>query len=187
VSGFVALTLSPMMCSRLLQEHERHGRLYNLLEGGLLALNRGYRKSLEVTLRFRPAVILVALLVAGASYVLFTGLKSELAPVEDRGVLFTAGNAPEGATVDFTSRYAEDFESMLERIPEVQHYFVIVGSRAVTELVSFSQLIPWEERERTQMEVVEEIQPQLARVTGVRAFANNPGSFGQSARSKPVE
>src|SRR5690606_35086630 len=97
------------------------------------------------------------------------------------------GNAPEGSTVDFTSRYAETFEELLETIPEVEHYFVIVGSRAVTELTSFSQLIPWEERERTQMEIVKEIQPKLARVTGVRAFANNPGSFGQSARSKPIE
>ncbi|MEX2454490.1 MAG: efflux RND transporter permease subunit [Rhodospirillaceae bacterium] len=187
VSGFVALTLSPMMCSRLLRTHESHGRIYNLIERGLLALNRGYRSALDVTLRIRPAVVVVAILVAAASYLLLTSLKSELAPVEDRGVLFTAGNAPEGSTVDFTSRYAEQFEALLNRIPEVQHYFVIVGSRAVTELISFSQLTPWEDRERTQMEIVRESQPQLARIAGVRAFANNPGSFGQSARSKPIE
>ncbi|MEX0760108.1 MAG: efflux RND transporter permease subunit, partial [Tistlia sp.] len=187
VSGFVALTLTPMMCSRLLREHETHGRFYNLLERALLAVNDGYRRMLEATLRARPAVVLVALLVAGASYLLFTGLKSELAPIEDRGVLFTAGNAPEGSTVDFTSRYAAEFEDLLDDIPEVEHYFVIVGSRAVTELISFSQLSPWEERERTQMEIVDELQPRLSRVTGVRAFANNPGSFGQSARNKPIE
>ena len=187
VSGFVALTLSPMMCSRLLHSHELHGRLYNLLERGLLALNRFYRKALVATLRVRSAVVLVAVLVAASSYVLLTGLKSELAPVEDRGVLFTAGHAPEGSTVNFTSRYSEEFETLLRRIPEVQHYFVIVGSRAVTELISFSQLTPWGERNRTQMEIVREVQPQLARIAGVRAFANNPGSFGQSARSKPIE
>lgn len=187
VSGFVALTLSPMMCSRLLKEHEQHGRLYNLLERGLLALNQGYQSALEMSLRVRPVIILVAVAVAGASYFLLINLKSELAPIEDRGVLFTAGNAPEGSTVQFTSRYAEEFETMLNKIPEVQHYFVIVGSRAVTELISFSQLSPWEERDRTQMEIVREIQSKLSRVTGVRAFANNPGSFGQSARSKPIE
>lgn len=187
VSGFVALTLTPMMCSRLLRNHESHGRIYNLLESGLNAVTRGYRRSLENTLRLRPAVAVAALLVAGSSYFLLTGLKSELAPVEDRGVLFTAGHAPEGSTVDFTSRYAADFETLLKRIPEVQHYFVIVGSRAVTELISFSQLTPWEDRDRTQMEIVREAQPRLSRIAGVRAFANNPGSFGQSARSKPVE
>ncbi|WP_340117343.1 efflux RND transporter permease subunit [Pelagibius sp. 7325] len=187
VSGFVALTLSPMMCSRLLSEHESHGRIYTVLEQGLLALNNGYRRLLELTLRVRPLVILVAVVVAGASYVLLTGLKSELAPVEDRGVLFTAGNAPEGSTIDFTARYAAEFEELLSEIPEVRHYFIIAGARSVTELISFSQLLPWDERERTQMEIVREIQPKLARITGVRAFANNPGSFGQSARSKPVE
>src|SRR3546814_6655516 len=84
-----------MMCSRLLRDHETHGRLYNWLERGLDALNRGYRRALEATLRVRPLVIVVALAVAGASYFLLMGLKSELAPVEDRGVLFTAGSAPE--------------------------------------------------------------------------------------------
>ena len=187
VSGFVALTLSPMMCARLLRHEASHGRLYNLLENGLLALNRGYRRALLATLRVRPLVIVLALAVAGASWALFRSLKSELAPIEDRGVLFTAGNAPEGATVDFTARYAGEFERLLAAIPEVRHYFVIVGSRAVNELISFSSLEPWAERERTQMDIVRELQPKLARVTGVRAFANNPGSFGQSARSKPIE
>ncbi|HEX7052674.1 MAG TPA: efflux RND transporter permease subunit [Burkholderiales bacterium] len=187
VSGFVALTLTPMMCSRLMRGHETHGRLYNFLESGIQALNRGYRRLLNATLDMRWLVLGLALAVAALGAVLFHTLKSELAPVEDRGVLFTAGNAPEGSTVDFTARYAERFEEMLSQIPEVAHYFVIVGSRAVTELISFSQLTPWEERSRTQMEIVQELQPKLRRITGVRAFANNPGSFGQSARAKPVE
>jgi multidrug efflux pump len=187
VSGFVALTLSPMMCSLLLRHERSHGRVYNLLEGVLVGLNRGYRVALGATLRVRPLVVLVALAVGGASYLQLTALKSELAPIEDRGVLFTAGNAPEGSTVGFTARYAREFDELLAQIPEVQHYFVIVGSRAVNELISFSTLIPWEQRTRTQMDIVRELQPKLTRVTGVRAFANNPGSFGQSARNKPVE
>ncbi|MPY73933.1 MAG: MMPL family transporter [Alphaproteobacteria bacterium] len=187
VSGLVAVTLSPMMCSRLLRDHEQHGRLYQAFERGFQALNRRYASTLAATLRIRPVVVVAAALVAGASYFLLMGLKSELAPIEDRGVLFTAGHAPEGSTIDFTSKYVATFESMLKRIPEVQHYFVIVGSRAVTELISFSQLINWEDRDRTQMEILSKLQPQLKNVTGVRAFGNNPGSFGQSARNKPVE
>jgi multidrug efflux pump len=187
VSGMVAVTLSPMMCSRLLRSHEHHGRIYNFLERGFRRLNHRYATALAATLHWRPAVIAVALLVAGASYFLLTSLKSELAPIEDRGVLFTAGNAPEGSTIDFTSRYVGQFESMLKHIPEVQHYFVIVGSRAVTELISFSQLIPWEKRKRTQMEILHGIRPELSKIAGVRAFGNNPGSFGQSARDRPVQ
>lgn len=187
VSGLVALTLSPMMCSRLLREHEKHGRLYDFIERLIVGLNNGYNRTLAATLRTRPLVMAVALLAAGAGYFLFMELKSELAPIEDRGVLFTAGHAPEGSTIDFTGRYVEDFEALLRDIPEVKHGFVIIGSRAVTELISFSQLIPWEQRERTQMEILKELQPKLSNVTGVRAFGNNPGSFGQSARNKPIE
>ena len=69
------------------------------------------------------------MIVAAASYILFVNLKSELAPIEDRGVLFTAGKAPEGSTIDFTARYAEDMEALLKKISEVQHHFVIAGSR----------------------------------------------------------
>jgi multidrug efflux pump len=187
VSGLVALTLSPMMCSRMLRAHESHGRLYNAFERALRGLNRSYRTALAASLRMRPVIVLGAALTAGASYFLFANLKSELAPIEDRGVLFTAGNAPEGSTIEFTSRYIKDFETMLKQVPEVKHSFVIVGSRAVTELISFSQLTDWEDRTRTQMEILRTLRPALAKVTGVRAFGNNPGSFGQSARNKPVE
>src|SRR3546814_14370877 len=131
-----------MMCSRLLRDHETHGRLYNWLERGLDGLNRGYRRALEVTLRVRPLVIVVALAVAGASYFLLMGLKSELAPVEDRGVLFTAGSAPEGSTIDFIARYAAEFERMLDAVPGVAHYFTLAGPRPAPELDHYSHPCP---------------------------------------------
>ncbi len=187
ISGFVALTLSPMMCSRLLRGGERHGMFYNAVERMIRGLNRGYERLLVITLRARALVLLGSLAVAVTGYHLFVNLESELAPIEDRGVLFTAGHAPEGATVDFTARYVSEFEAMLQSIPEVDTYFVIVGSRAATELISFSQLSPWEDRERGQKEILQSIRQQLQDVTGVRAFGNSPGSFGQSARNKPVE
>ena len=187
VSGLVAMTLSPMMCSRLLRRHTGRRRIDAAIESFLGGLNRGYRRTLTFAIGQQSAVVLIASTAAVSGFVLFANMKSELAPVEDRGVLFTAGLAPEGSTIDFTSRYVQDFENMLKGIPEVRHSFVIVGSRAVNELISFSQLQPWETRERTQMQILDSLRPKLAEVTGVRAFGNNPGSFGQSARNKPVE
>src|SRR5690606_32875517 len=187
VSGVVALTLSPMMCSVLLRPHEKHGKLYNAFERFFIGLNNGYRRMLVASLKMRPLILLLVVAVAGSCYFLFINLKSELAPIEDRGVIFTAGTAPEGSTIDFTAQYIADFENLLNAIPEVEHAFIIAGSRDVNELISFSQLKPWEQRERTQMEILAELQPKLSNITGVRAFGNNPGSFGQSARSKPVE
>ena len=88
VSGFVALTLTPMMCSVLLRHQSSHSRWYNLIEGWLVALGNGYSRLLRGALRHRALVVTVGLLVALASGVLFKIVKSELAPIEDRGVVF---------------------------------------------------------------------------------------------------
>ena len=187
VSGTVALTLSPMMCSKMLKGHESHGWFYNVIERGLNALKSGYQRVLGVSLNVRPLVILIALAIAGSSYLLFSNLKQELSPVEDRGVLFTRGTAPEGSTIDFTNRYSENIQALLRDIPEVAGYFVITGGRDVTDTVSFSRLAPWSERQRTQMAIAAELQPKLAQIPGIRASVNNPGSFGQSPRARPIE
>lgn len=187
MSGMVALTLSPMMCSKLLKEHEKRGRVSAALERGFDALNDGYRRLLLVSLKVRWLIVLMVFAVAGASWMLLTSLKSELAPLEDRGVLFISGSAPEGSTIDFTSRYATQVEQLLADVPEVRSYFVIAGSPEVTDITSFSQLHPWEDRARSQIEIGAELQPQIRRVAGLRASVNHPGSFGVSARSRPIE
>ena len=187
VSGFVALTLTPMMCSRLLRHHAHHGRVYMALERVFDGMTRGYRRALSASLSARPLIVLLGFCVAGASAFLFLDLRSELAPVEDQGVIFTAGSAPEGATIDYTSRYGRELETVLGEVPEIAHQFVIAGSRAVNELISFSTLRPWEERQRRQQDIVAGLQPELRRIAGVRASANNPGAFGESARNKPIE
>ncbi|MEQ8814786.1 MAG: efflux RND transporter permease subunit [Thalassobaculum sp.] len=187
VSGLVALTLTPMMCSKLMRAHEKQGPVTRFLERGIAALNRGYRAALLGTLRVRWLIVTLVLAVAGGSWFLLSGLKSELAPIEDRGVLFIQGSAPEGSTIDFTSRYALQVEALLADIPEVNHNFVISGSPEVTDFISFSQLEPWETRERSQIAIGAELQPKVRRVAGLRASVNNPGSFGQSARARPIE
>ena len=106
VSGFVALTLTPMMCSRLLKHNPKPGRIFLAVERAFTAFERGYGALLEGTLRVRWLVVLLALGVAGMSVHYFTRLPSELAPVEDRGILQVRGSAPEGATLAYTSRYA---------------------------------------------------------------------------------
>ena len=129
VSGFVALTLSPMMCSRFLRHHdaETQNFFYRIIENFLNGLTRGYRRCLGLALRVRPLVLLVGLVVAGASYPLFTSLKSELAPYEDQGLIRLFFQAPEGATIDYTDKYAARFEPIVEAVPEVAHFFVVAG------------------------------------------------------------
>ncbi|HET6522135.1 MAG TPA: efflux RND transporter permease subunit [Geminicoccaceae bacterium] len=187
VSGFVALSLSPMMCSKLLRHQEKHGLLYRAIEGGLNGLTRGYRRALTVSLQGRWLVVLAGLLVAGASYFLFTGLKSELAPLEDRGTLIGIGIAPEGATLDFTDGYARQIERIYAEVPEATQYFVVTGFPVVSQVISFLRLRDWDERERPQQAVAGELGPKLFGIPGIMAFPINPPSLGQSPVEKPVQ
>ena len=95
ISGFVALTLSPMMCSKLLRHQERHNFLYRWIEAGLNGVTNAYGASLRVVLTVRPAVILLVLLVAGFAVLLVKQLPQELSPIEDRGTIVALGIAPE--------------------------------------------------------------------------------------------
>ena len=187
VSGFVALTLTPMMCAKLLRHHESHGRLYNLLERFFEGMTNGYRRALEAALSMRPVIVVLALAVAGSSYFFFTNLRSELAPVEDRGTITSIGVAPEGATLAFTAQHARKVEEFFAAQPEVQNYLVIVGFPDVTRAIAFARLKPWEDRTRTQQEMVAELNTKLAKIPGIRLFATNPPSLGQGgASSRPV-
>jgi multidrug efflux pump len=187
VSGFVALTLTPMMCSKLLRPHETHGRLYNALERFFDGMANGYRATLRATLRARPLIVLIGLAVAGASGFLFTTLKSELAPIEDRGVLRVMGTAPEGATIDYTSRYSRQIEDIFVQVPEVDNYMVISGFPEVTRSIAIAQLQDWDTRDRKQQEIGAALQPELARIAGISAFPINQASFGQRGSSRPIE
>ena len=116
VSGFVALTLTPMMCAVMLKPHsheQRHGRVYNLIEGFLNGLTYSYKHSLDRALRAWPLVLAVLLGAFVLCAWLFGGLRSELAPTEDTGTIVGVFNGPDGATIDYTARNARDRKSVV--------------------------------------------------------------------------
>lgn len=187
VSGFVALTLTPMLCSKLLRHEVKETRVQRWLRERLEQLDTAYKGALRKALSRQGAVVGAAAIVALSCVGLFMLLQQELAPIEDRGTLLVAGQAPQGATLEFSQRYAKQIEGILTDIPEVAGYLVVSGFPQITDLVSFSRLVPWGDRGRTQQEIVAELQPKLNRIPGVMAFAINPPSLGQSGRSQPVE
>ena len=192
VSGFVALTLTPMMCAKLLKGHETHGWLYNFTERGFIGLNNVYKSILRFTLKVRFLVILVfALTAAGAGY-LFPLIKSELSPLEDRGAIIGIIVAPEGATLEYTDSYAKQIEKFYADIPEAANYFMVVAPglerpNPVNTALSFISLKPWEERKRSQQEIAASLMPKLFGLPGVLAFPINPPSLGQSFRNPAVQ
>ena len=186
VSGFVALTLTPMMCSRLLK-HAEHGRFFSAVERGFVAFENGYRRAVSGALQIRYLVAALALVVAGLSGVLFVNLRSELAPTEDRGVLQVRGEAPEGATLAYTERYANQVSALIGEVPEAASRLIITGFPEVSQFIAVGRLKDWNERERKQQQLVAEISPKLRQIPGVNAFASNPPSLGVRPSSRPVE
>lgn len=187
VSGFVALTLTPMMCSRMLQAQHKPNRISRAIESFLQALTVWYRRSLLHALRHRVWVSVVGIVVAALSVVLFNALESELAPTEDRGVIFGIVSAPEGATLDYTLASVREIEHIYSTLPETQGVQSIIGFPTVTDSFAILRLAPWDERTRSQQSIARELQPQFSALPGVRAFPTNPPSLGQRATSKPVE
>jgi multidrug efflux pump len=187
VSGFVALTLTPMMCSTLLRHQTGHGRVYTAIENFLIWLTNGYRHALGHALRHRMLVLFLGLLVALGSGVLFKTVKSELAPIEDRGVVFGVVSAPEGATLDYTLRSVEKIEAFYAAIPEALGNQSIIGFPTVTDSFAILRLKPWAERQRSQQSIARDLQPLFGALPGVRAFPTNPPSLGQRATSKPID
>ncbi|MGE0802064.1 MAG: efflux RND transporter permease subunit [Lautropia sp.] len=187
VSGFIALTLTPMMCSQLLRHDTRHSRLYNLIEGFLNGLTRGYRALLAAALKARWVVAVLWLVTLGAGAVLFMTLKAELSPLEDRGLIFAAVSAPQGSTPQYTAEQMRPIESYFSQIPDAFGYTAVAGFPTVVEGTAVLRLKPWEERTRKQQAIAEELRPKLTSIPGAQVFPINPPSLGQSFRSTPIE
>ena len=188
ISGFVALTLSPMMCSVLLKPHtKQHNPIYNAIESFLNGMTRGYTALLRASMSARSIPLIAGLLVAIGGGWLFTQLKAELAPREDRGIVLGVFVAPEGATLQYTDGYARKLEAIYRTIPEVARFFVITGFPVVTNGISFIRFKDWEDRERNVFEIAQELQPKMFMgVPGVMAFPITPGSLGQGFFGKPL-
>src|SRR5690606_4041669 len=187
VSGFVALTLTPMMCATVLRHQKSHGRIYSFIENLLVGLTVRYENSLKLALRHRAIVLVLGLIVALGSVVLFKTVKSELAPVEDRGVIYGIVTAHDDATIDYTLESMRRIEAMYADIPEASGNQTVIGFPTVVDGFAILRLKHWDERERSQQSIADSLRPKFNALPGVRAFPSNPASLGQRATSKPVE
>ena len=186
ISSFVALTLSPMMCSRLLRRQEKEPLLGRPIKAVLDWLDALYADSLRWSLRNRGVVILVALFAAGANVAVFKTLPSELAPTEDRGVIFGILIGPEAATVDYTDAYMRRVEAIYDQVPEKRQVFIASGFPIVSDGFSVLLLDDWAERERHATEIAGSIFPGFFDVAGTLAFPVLPPSLGASPIERPV-
>jgi hydrophobe/amphiphile efflux-1 (HAE1) family protein len=175
LSTFVALTLTPMLCSRLLTYRKQHNFLYRMSERHLQRIENVYSGILERAFRHRVLTVVLGIVAFGVGLLAFRALSTEFVPTVDREGFMIAFETPEGATLRETDRFAEKIEAALAEIPEVQHQFLAIGlSRAgpgkVNEGFCFVHLVPREERERHQVAIMQELRGRLGRIPDGRAF-----------------
>jgi len=186
VSGFIALTLSPMMCSQLLRHNAKPWFFDRWMEKVLTGISDGYERLLRRVLGMRWVVLLVMAGVGLAIWAILPGMKRELAPLEDRGVILNVINAPDGATLDYTEKYANAIERIGAPYPEFDRIFTVTGNPTVSQSNVFFRAIDWEQRKRTTLEMAREMQPKINALPGVSAFPITPPSLGQGFRERPV-
>jgi len=186
VSGFTALTLTPMMCSKMLRHNANPNRFDRLMESWLVGLTNRYEAVLRWTLGRRWLVLAVMCVSAGASWWLFKTTKSELAPMEDRGVILATVNAPDGATMAYTERYMREIEKIGLTYPEFDRVFVVTGNPTVSQGVAFMRTKDWTERTRSTQFLARDLQPKFSNLPGVNAFPVTPPSLGQGFRERAI-
>ena len=186
VSGFVALTLSPMMCSKLLRQEAKHGRFFEFGERVLASLDNGYKRLLGRVLDRSFVVSGIGGLIVAGMVALFLTLPEELAPAEDQGTIIGIGSAPEGATIDYTDRYTLQAVDKLAAIPEQDRYFGFVGWGGVTNAITFVKLVDWRERDRSAQQIAGSLFPQFSGIAGIRAFPITPPPLGVRDFGQPV-
>ncbi|MFN7709691.1 MAG: efflux RND transporter permease subunit [Holosporales bacterium] len=200
ISGFVALTLSPMMCGRLLRAHGKHQKLpknlplwRHVLHAVSVKLDRyqddldmRYAHSLRFALNHRTLLLMGALGISAVGAFVFYKLPSELLPREDQGVVNIRANPPYGANLEFVDKYMRQVDDLMRTVPEVEKRLTLVNVPG--ESTTLNLLKPWEERKRTSQQIVESLRDPLDEITGVSATPSIGGKALVSSLSEaPVE
>ncbi|MGB8313970.1 MAG: efflux RND transporter permease subunit, partial [Aestuariivirga sp.] len=185
--GVVALTLSPMMTSKLLKSHETQSWFGRLVERVFGALQRFYRRRLDGTIKQRSVFAWIAVLTVVLSGVLYQAINRELAPPEDQGVLFAFVNAPEHTNLDYLTSYTDNLTETFLKVPEKQNLFAINGFPNSHSAFMGLILKPWANRDRSDLSVMGELQPKFKAVSGVNIFATAPSAIPVGAGELPIE
>ncbi len=181
VSGIIALTLSPMMCSVLLKTGEP-SRFTKIVDRVFGAVTNWYGRRLDRSLNYRAATGLFAATILGLVVFLYMHSSSELAPEEDQGIVFALTKTPQYGNIDYADYYGAQLDKAFASFPETDLRFVLNGTPSPNQGISGMLLKPWDERKRSAMAIKPLVQAEISKIPGVSAFAFNlpalPGGPG---------
>jgi len=172
VSGVVALTLSPMMCSKLLRHDEgSRQRFAHFLDRQFAKVRAAYERRLHATLDYRPVVAVFALIVFASLVPFYQLAKTDLAPDEDQGMIIALGTAAPNANIDQIARYSTEVAKLASGIPDIARTIQVDGYPASNNSITLLAFKPWDERPRTTMQLLPEVTQKLGAVAGLRMLA----------------
>jgi multidrug efflux pump len=186
ISGVIALTLSPMLSSRVLKEHGNEGQFEQKVERAFSWLSDVYRRALEKTLDRIGLVVMIGVLILASNYLMYLNSKNELAPDEDQGILFFSASGPRTATLEYLEAYGQQIQAGFETFPEYNDSFYILG-RTPGQIFGGFKMKPAEERERAQKEVQGPLFGALSQVAGLSTFVFPRPSIPTPSRGAPVQ
>jgi multidrug efflux pump len=183
ISGIVALTLSPMMCSVLLSREMMESRFARLIDASFARLTRWYGRRLSSSLDYRPATAVLVVGIFLALGFMFVNTQAELAPEEDQGILFGITKAPQNANLDYADVFGAELDRVFASYPETDTRFVLNGEMSFAGMI----LKPWDERTRSAKDLQPLVQQQLNEIEGVQIFVFSPPALPGSTGGLPVQ
>ncbi len=188
ISAFVALSLTPMISTRILKHNVMEGRIYKLTEPFFEGLIGWYRKGITQFLKVRYYAIGIILLAVMVIIFLWSKLPSEMAPLEDRGYLSISSTATEGSTYDYMLNYVENMVPIIEKdVPEADNIMTMVGMGGVNSSNIRIRLVDIDKRKRSQKEIAAALSPQVRQLTGARSIVSQQQTFGSRRGGLPVQ
>ena len=182
VSGVIALTLSPVMSSFLLNSKVSEGRMAHLAEGFFGRLGDAYGRMLDVSLHHRWVTGLVAVVVLTSLPFLYNAAQRELAPIEDQSTVLTAVKSPQQANIDYVEKFGKKWDDVMATLPEQRGRWLINGSDGVSNSIGGVDLVQWDQRHRSANAIQADMQSMVNQVEGSNIFAFQlpplPGSTG---------
>jgi len=183
ISGIIALTLSPMMCSKILSEKAGSSRFVVFLDNLFIKLRVRYQKMLHSLLNTRAIMLVLAAVVLLMLPYLYNHTAKETAPEEDQGFFFIVGTAPQYATLNYVEAFTKSFDKIYQQFPETDHYFTINSGSPVSGLV----LKPWDQRKKNQFAMKAPLQNELNKITGLQTFAIIPPPLPGGGGGTPIQ
>ncbi|MDD1793780.1 efflux RND transporter permease subunit [Enterovibrio sp. ZSDZ42] len=187
ISGFVALTLSPMMCSKILKHHETPSKFEATVERVLGGLTKRYERALHAVLDRKPVVVVFAILVLVSLPIIFSFIPSQLAPDEDQGVVVVIGSTPSTSNNDYIQSNMELIGKIISDQPQAEASLAMIGVPTSSQGIAIGPLIPWSDRTQSQKEISATINAAAKKIPGINATAYQMPSLPGASGGLPVQ